>query len=347
MTQWSPFVTTGLDIDDPYSLVEYANNAQHGDCAIQCLFDRNLISSVCHLSKGDSIPNDEGSAATYRMAAGCMAYMIVANATIDPAIAEHEFADSTGARAANHELFLFRIADHIHPRPYVEIALGLSDKIPRDHLQNTISFLLQNRRPGPEHDLDRKLEHHTLHRMCLTKLVLIAKGHGSPTEKMISFLRWSFREALSNAAAITFAKIFLGRNRPAGMIKGIDAEDPNRCLRGIRNAAWDLVYLSDWGRTVEQDDELKAFLLCSGDAALRSLADGFCAPRGTDELQGRLKLLRAGFGERNAAEINAFYEAELARAVADPVARQAELDERPPADVFLRSLEHDLLSTWV
>ncbi len=268
MHSWLPFVTTGLDIEDPYDLIEYAYSAQYTDFDLQAMLDRNLVSCVCRLARGDSVPRDAGAAETFRVAAACMVYLITGNATCDATMAMHELADQQGSRAANNDLFAFRIADHIPYQTYLNVALGRNLNIPSSARQHALQLVLPRYRDLPEHDFSTKLQIITRHQICLTKICLIEKSGGSGREKLLRYLDWTISEAFSNAAAISFARIFFAKNRPSGMIRWIDGRSVAGCLRGIRNAAWDLAYMSDWGRRVGQENERLGFILCSRDALL-------------------------------------------------------------------------------
>ena len=342
MTRWDPFVTTGLEIDDPYSLFEYAQNSQYGDCELRAVLDRNLISCVCRLARGEPIPEDSGSAETYRVAAACMAYLIVADALIDPSISIHELADSRGSEKANRELFAFRIADCLHPRPYCEIALGRATRLPQAACQDALSSVLSRSRSDPEHDLSTQLSNLTKHQASLTKLVVLSKAQCSPLQKMIEFLRWSFEEAFLNAPAITFAKMFLGRKRPRGMIRGVDGSSIVACVRGIRNAAWDLVYLSDWSRNIGQENERLAWILCSRDVTLVDLGRDLCALRTDTGPSRRFALLQEHWDPEEAAAIHAYYEPRHQRLKCDPDSRARDLCARPRPEAFLKQAEEEL-----
>jgi hypothetical protein len=159
------------------------------------------------------------------------------------------------------------------------------------------------------------------------------------------YLQWCYDDAFFNAAAQTFALVFFGRNRPGGMLKGINSESFNVCVRGIRNAAWDLVYLSDWARHARANDPRIAWLFCTRDVALLEIARRLVAPRddGSQEAAQQDVLLRH-WSNSDAEAIARYYRDLMHLVNEDPAARDATIKNRRPSDVLLRDLESELSS---
>lgn len=125
-----PFVTTMIDTPQPYRLANYIQNELYGDHEVRALLDRNLVSRAVELASGHVVDHGGPGSDTYRLAAACMAFLITARVTIEPNIALYEFA-SSDLREAREQIRTWRVADHVHPQAYLDVALGRERVIDR------------------------------------------------------------------------------------------------------------------------------------------------------------------------------------------------------------------------
>jgi hypothetical protein len=78
---------------------------------------------------------------------------------------------------------------------------------------------------------------------------------------------------LAGPAASYAAMYFSPRAAKGGMFKGLRSEVPGAALRGIKNAAWDMTHLSEFGRRVHDGEEVrKRYWFATADRALAKLA---------------------------------------------------------------------------
>lgn len=337
---WNPFLTTGLDAEDPYSLFDHVLAGNDSDFEIRAVFDRNLISCVNRLARGLPMPSNPTSAETYRVAAGCMAYFIFGRALVDPSPAIHEFADARGSDEANREVRAFRVADHLDPRAYVAIALGRSDRIAPDTLNIAHDLVNEKWKVEPAYDFSKPLKDLSKHRASLTKIALLEREPGRRRDKVQKYLQWCYEDAFFTAPAYPFALIYFGERRQKGMLKGINSSSLSSCLRGIRNAAWDLVYLSYWARNAKIDNPTTAWLFCSRDVALLEIARSLAAPRDPEKrIAVHREVLERNWPGADGRYLESCYQNLWREIEADRERRDADLGARPPAAILLEPLE--------
>jgi hypothetical protein len=250
-----------LDVD-LYNPAVYLQQVHRFDTATVLLADRNLISRWVGLVRGTP-PTPE-----HRLAAGVLAFAQCAEIDIEPNIALYELARSRGAEAARLELAAFRLADHIHPGYWGEIALGRSQGLggptpvgPVGPNDLTIDFSMWLRRWRRNYIL------------CLKIAELELEG-GSAAARMSRFMTWMDRDFLFGGPALVMAAHCLapnaGRRR---LLKSIRSPDRARAIEGVRNATWDLTLVSEWMQGVErQDGDSRLTLLTSLDRGIHALA---------------------------------------------------------------------------
>lgn len=199
---------------------------------------------------------------------------------IEPNLALYEWADSSARVAAQRELCLFRQADNLHPAHWSGVALGLVDQLPRqcrDALE-----------PPEEVDFEMPLRRWRRNYVLALKLAGLELDGGRAEKKMMRFLNWSHAEFLIGGPATALAALYLAPNSPRKrLLRSLRALDRERAILGIRNAAWDLTYLSDFAKKVqEQDEQRRIHVLCSFDASVRRIAKvvvSDAVPVGDDE----------------------------------------------------------------
>lgn len=268
LTEADPFVAMTLDAENPYRLVDYLHNARHGEFEVRALLDRNLVSRVVGLTSGHSVNHETAEAGTYRLAAACMAFLITADVLIEPGIAMQEFAasDPTTAKA---QIRPWRVADHVHPQAYLDVALGRDRTL--DQAARIDAWDLMSGCPDEAPPLETPLRHYRRHYAALAQIASLERTEAEPAEKLRRLIAWSRDVAFFDGLAIGFAIVFFGRHRSGRMLKRVRSADGSRCLEGVRNAAWDLTYLSYWVKYA-QEQKSSIWLFVTGDRVLASLA---------------------------------------------------------------------------
>jgi hypothetical protein len=232
------------------------------------LVDRNIISRLVALVRGDRATAD------HRLAAAVAAFAQCANMRLEPNLALYELAQVGSPSEAHEELHLFRIADEVDPRLYTDIALDRRDLIP--------AALLPSRGPGPEDwpDLAQPLRRWRSNYILALKLSALELQGGTAERKMRRFIDWMKDEFVFGGSATVFAHHYLAPGIPKKrMLKALRSPDRLLALRGARNAAWDLNLVTDWARHVRsQQQEKRLWVLCSRDASVQRIAGDILSP---------------------------------------------------------------------
>jgi hypothetical protein len=200
-----------------------------------------------------------------------MAFLITAEVLAEPNVSLYELAESVDVSDGQADLLSFRIADHLDPQAYLEVALGRAPGIPPDLIERART-LVESRNP-PVVDLEMPLRHWRRHRCALTQIAFLERTSLDGRAKFERLIEWSVSPGFFDGVAIAFAERLFGRANPRGrLLKSILSPNVDKCLDGIRNAAWDFTYISHWSKQSVEDEGRRIWILCTNDRVLRSLA---------------------------------------------------------------------------
>lgn len=253
------FASDDVDIYDP---ITYRREAgEHGTETV-LLADRNLVTRWVGLVRGLH-PTPE-----HRLAADLLAFAQCGNIRIEPNIALYEAARTTGAERVRDELKLFRVADNLPTTELAAVALGRADTVTAPtvppqvgHHDETIDFTMPLRRWRRNYILALRLA------------ALELRG-GRSEQRMEELLNWMYSDFLIGGPAVLLAAYYLAPNSArAGLLKNLRSADRKRALNGVRNAAWDLTFLSEWIEHVSRQRVANRLtLLGSFDRSVNALA---------------------------------------------------------------------------
>jgi hypothetical protein len=303
-----PFVTNALDTKYPYRLVDYVHHSRVSRRKLFALLDRNLTSRAARLASGVAV--SPSGADSDRVAAACMAFLITGGFLIEPGISLYELARSTGGALASEELHAFRIADHVHPQAYLDIALGRARSIPMGNLREASSLVaVRGERAAP--DLAAPLRMWRRHKCAMAQIALLERERISAAEKLRGFIEWSGGEGFFDGIAIAFALLYFGTERRSGMLRGVNSADSATWKSTIDNAAWDLSYVSYW---IDQCKRSRSgiWMIATHDRALTRIARA--SVEGTPD-----DLFRSGRSAALASEMLRLYEEATERVRRDPM----------------------------
>jgi len=248
--------------EDRYSIGTYvAQYALHGTNVV-FLLDRNIYSQVVNLAKGAQVNEHT------RFAAGIMAFASCSNAAIEPGLALYEGAASEAREIWQIDLSLLQGADNISAINWAALALGISDRFTRD---------LPSKKLGDASkyfDPSISLRSFGFVYPILLKIAQLGKTNNSNSAKMMALLDFMYYQWHFSAPATILAIQLFSTNRPKGVFKNIHSCERSVVLKGVRNTAWDLVYITEWFKRIKhqvQRNELS--VICSRDGALISAAE--------------------------------------------------------------------------
>lgn len=224
------------------------------------LVDRNVASRMAQIAReGAYRPLNRPS----QFAVDLMALSQSMNLNIEPSIAFHELAQINGNDEALAELRWFRAADYGQARAWIDVALGREDALP-----------IASPAEREEHDLARPLSRWRRNYAILLKAAELELSNLTPKERLRRLLEWMISDFfVAGPAAMYCAMYFSPFAAKAGMLKQLRSPERGRALAGIRNAAWDVTYLSEMVRRTTSDVyESKRYLLATADEAIAQVA---------------------------------------------------------------------------
>lgn len=224
------------------------------------LLDRNVASRMAKIAReGARRPLDGPT----QVAVDLMALSQSMNLDLEPVIAFRELAHAHGNDAALEELQWFRAADVGQAHAWIDVALGRTDALP--------STAPADRE---EYDLAQPFHRWRCNYVVLLKAAELELSPLSPLERAERLFKWMVSDFIVAGPAATYSAMFFSPfAAKAGLFKQLRSPDRQRALTGIRNAAWDVTYLSDLSRrAMSEPYESKRFLLATADRALAEIA---------------------------------------------------------------------------
>lgn len=307
--------------------------AEHYDgWSTTLLPDRNIISRMARIAREGAIgtrdhPTD--------IAVLLMAFAQAVNFDIEPGLAFHELAQRENNQSALDELRWFRTADTGgHAREWIDLALDhkTSIAIGEASAEETVNLAAPIRRWRCNY-------------VVAMKIAALELAPGKPADKLMALLDWLKEDFLLASPALIFAARYWAPNLPrAGLIKHIRAPDRSRVLKGARNAAWDITYLSEFIRKVREGVAKKEQLvLATGDRLLAEIAPILLRGRESEERHPNLEETFSQWWPDNFTSrfCDAFFNA----------AEQAggrsrwEDETQDPVDRFTKQLQMELLAS--
>lgn len=344
LSRTDPFVTTTIDTKRPYSLSAYLEHTALGRAELRALLDRNLVSKAISLAAGGRIDHAHSGSETARVAAAAMAFLVTANVLIEPSIALYELAESVGPRQARAQLRAWRVADNVHPQAYLDVALSRADRIAPVALHEARAAVAKRLEREPA--IEPQVRHWRSHRLVLSQIALLDRSELRPAEKMHMLLDWSVDEAFLDGVATCFAIAFFGSRRPRGMLQGVRSASLERCLKSIRNAAWDLAYVSYWEKYARDGESDKIWIFCTFDRLLGQLARAAVGDRDGDTEAAAGGLFRANWSTPDAEALFAHYKDVLSRAEPSPEREAVVRHRLENIDDLTLGTERELAATF-
>ena len=222
--------------------------------------DRNVVSRMAAIARNGmpALPD-----ATYQLAAEIMALCQSVDFMIEPSVAFHELAHRLGNDVALEELSWFRVADQNQHLAWIDIAMGRASSLP------AIA-----RETQPIANLAAPLNRWIRNYVVALKVGMLELLPLARKEKATALIEWMVSDFIVAGPGTLFATMYLSpRATKARMMKQLKSKDRERALLGVRNAAWDITYLSEFVRMVKSSDyEKRRFILATGDRKMAELA---------------------------------------------------------------------------
>lgn len=241
--------------------------------------DRNVVSRMAQAAKGQTLDTHGRNAAAILAFAQCL------DIQIEPSIAFHEVAFNEGNQVASEELVWFRVADQGNPHEWVAAGLGQLEKIPTVGTPPAIEQL----------DLAAPLKRWRRNYIEALKIgELELNGKLNAIQKVTTLIEWMRDDFILAGPAAILAFFYFAPNSPPRrrLLKNLRSNNRQEALNGAKNAAWDITYLSDFARRINEANESRQtrYIFATFDQRLRDLARfviGEHEDTGADESLGK------------------------------------------------------------
>lgn len=253
------------DYPDPNSNAYFAGHylgiARLNGIQTILLPDRNVVSRMAQVAKGLSLDEHKRNAAAILAFAQCL------DIQIEPSVAFHELAFNEGTQAALDELSWFRIADNGNPHEWLAAGLGKLDRIPTVGTPPAVAQL----------DLAKPLKRWRRNYVVAMKIgELELNGKLNAIQKATALVEWMRDDFILAGPAAMLAFLYFAPKSPPrkGLLKSIQSNNREEALAGAKNAAWDITYLSDFARRIDEGSESQQtqYIFATFDKRLRDLA---------------------------------------------------------------------------
>lgn len=249
------FIPPEVGLYDPAGYL-FASEVE--DKSLILLPDRNIVSRLAKATIGGPVDDQQ------RVAAAVLAFAQCLDISIEPSIAFHELAPTHGNDAVHVELARFRAADSLHPSVWLDVALGRSDRLPPQPIR-AVEKKYRN--------LDKPLHRWRMNYVTMLKLGELELSDIEPQERVLRLFDWMYQDFILAGPAAVFACHYLSPRFPRKrLMKWLRSADRSRALAGIANATWDITYISDFVRRVnESRDDSTQYIFSSLDEGLRRI----------------------------------------------------------------------------
>jgi len=290
-------------LQDIYSLGEYQ---KLGAVKRVVLLDNNILTRLIHLAKGLEINGDGESVKNYKYCCALMCFFILNDIDIETNISFYERASSNGHQKAIDEYSCFMIANHIHPIIYAELALGITKKNCAKQIEYTrdnIKIVVPE-----ESNFSKQLNDWKLIYSHLLKAKILLRDEPKPVKRIEQMMEWFTSESSVLPSSLLFILILLSpkSGELGSLVKKINSSEFTTLKNGLKNAAWDLTYLTTWRKLTKSQPETLWFF-CSLDKKLQSIARLLYARKGEGRDEALYKFVEEYWGKKS-PEINRYYE---------------------------------------
>jgi hypothetical protein len=162
---------------------------------------------------------------------------------------------------------------------------------------------------GPLIDFAMPLREWRRNYISLLKLAELNLKETDRTTQLTELVRWMYQDFSIRGPALIFAIYYFTPNsQRRGLLKNLRSNNRERALEGVRNAAWDVTFLSDWiSRISKQKNKGMLTVLCSLDRSLirlaNMLAPGRIDPESPDSLRPSLLELLTPWGGKASKQL--------------------------------------------
>ncbi len=264
---------------DPYAIKSYLFQSRGFGHNIYCILDSNITAEISSL-----VGYPDLTKRATKNALILLTFLQLAEVDIDPGISITEYNTTSENPDSIQRLHNFRLVDNLPPEHLVDIVLGRTEVL-------NIWLSKYDKEPHcfQPYESASDVHHWDMYYTFALKICLIANTNRSRKEKIKDFISWIWSDFLFSATAITFAFVFFSDSY-GKMLKGVKSKNPEKVMKGIRNATWDMTIVSYWAeKNVKREVTDPHYIFCTEDKALREVA---ILLLGQTDIEGKSERLR-------------------------------------------------------
>lgn len=273
--QSGALVASPSNIEDVYNAQKYRKDNLFFDIELKVILDNNIFTQILPLVDGRKAQN-EPLKKEAQLICGIMCFLIYSGIETNPILALYERTENFDFCSKEKEDYFFRIADHLPPQVFADLALGKVNDVPQRDFEYAKEFV------DSSHELQEEIkranynkpksEEYLLTYVGVLQSFISYKEKNDELSRLTLYLKWSYEFSLVDPILLTFMIILLSDKRISKMIKKINTEDFDKIKSSILNATWDLKYLSLLLRLHQITSEDEIWFFCSRDKVLLDLA---------------------------------------------------------------------------
>lgn len=278
-----PFITPPLAIENPYELLTYISANISGTPSLWALLDNNFLSDVVKIARNGNILSGSKPDIGLQKTSAIMCFLILGGIELEPSFSIYEKAEKAGHASAYQDFIDFRIADHIHPQIYADLALGRITTIDRKDLDKARDAENSNPVKINENNFTRELRNWQVQYIAILKAIIFYKSENNSLQAALSFVDWMHEETFLNRTGLLFALALLGTKKNLRLLKHINSKDLSQIISSCRNSAWDLSYIKEWSKRVIESPSDRLCYLITHDKVLKKFAQSIFIDEGASE----------------------------------------------------------------
>ena len=239
-----------FSVDDIFEL-------QKPDKDILIIADKNFVSPICEIVKTGTLKDAD----RLQRAALFVTWVkfLNASATCGIGLLENDTAGlSTISGEESRQMFLHGL-DKVPSQIWKDIAFGYRSEIPQP-------FLFDKFTPdATEYKYGDGL-HLLSHEAAIIKIVELLRTPGvAPVDKFDRFMRW-YADHLDIAESImVYAAMVFGNVKWVSKPKSATSDNYEKVVKGIKNQAWDITYITTWSTEYYNETENKSVMFATDD----------------------------------------------------------------------------------
>lgn len=249
-----------------HALFELQNN----DKSVLVIADNNLISPICEIATNGTTSDDR----RLRIAALFVTWskFIRSRLTCGMGLLENDTSGLCAVSGEERRLQFLHGVDNIPPQIWKDLAFGIIDKVPSPFLYPKETHEEKN------YDFSGDLLY-LCNELAMVKLVqFIRNSELSPIEKFLSFMIW-YADHLDIAESIVIYAAMVFTNTPdVEWPKGCRSGDYQKVVKGIKNQAWDITYLTAWSMEYQKETEQDIWMFATDDITQKQIVVNIIPP---------------------------------------------------------------------